>query len=405
MAKSIIDTIHAVDADRLKVLSNKAHEKGLTGKEELELGQLIGSAAMHEPKINPEFQDLLDVQTEQSYEELKKMIEAEGVRDPVVVWKEQNTVVDGHNRLKITKELGIACPRMDKSFADEAEVKEWIIRNQLGRRNLTPARFEYYIGRLYNAAKAETTEEKLEAKGNVAEKLAQEFDISEKTVRRYGTNAKGIDAIERIRGKLEKNKQLSNKPTYTSEEVAVVAQASNTTVAAKILDKVDDYKKVKAVKKAQDKAVKAAVVDKATYYGVALCEPDFAASGYSISTEPKPTLDKNAACYIVVPDEHVADGIKLIEKWGLRYEASFIFWSNKPYDGQFSKIIHQNVMLATKGQITGPKRGQEANSCTLLNGDLGPALVKLIDGYHNGNTKKIDMRRGAKASGGWEIVG
>ena len=62
------------------------------------------------------------------------MIQSEGVRDPIVVWKGHNTVVDGHNRLKITKELGIPCPQVERSFADEAEVKTWIIRNQLGRR-------------------------------------------------------------------------------------------------------------------------------------------------------------------------------------------------------------------------------------------------------------------------------
>lgn len=358
-----------------------------------------------EPKINPEFRDLLDIQSEVSYEELKKMIEAEGIRDPIVVWAEQNVIADGHNRFKIAKELGIECPRVDKSFADEAEVKTWIIRNQLGRRNLTPARFEYYIGKLYNEQKAETAQEKQEGGGNVAEKLAAEFEVSEKTVRRYGTNAKGIDAIERIRGKLEKNKQLSNKPTYTSEEVAVIGQAPNTTVAAKTLKNIDDYKKQKAEKKQEDKAIKAAVVDKQTYYGVALCEPDFSASGFSISTEPKPTLDKNAACYVIVPDEWLAEGIKLLDKWGLRYEASFIYWSSaKIDDGQFSKIVHRNVLLATKGQITGPKAGQEASSCVLLNGDIGPAVVKLIDSYHNGNTKKLDMRRGAKANGNWEIV-
>lgn len=362
-------------------------------------------AEANEPTINPEFQDLLDTQSEVSYDELKKMIEAEGVRDPIVVWKEKNQVADGHNRLKITKELGIPCPRIDKSFADEAEVKTWIIRNQLGRRNLTPARFEYYIGKLYNEQKAETSEEKLEAKGNVAEKLAEEFEVSEKTVRRYGTQAKGIDAIERIRGKLEKNKQLSNKPTYTSEEIAVVGQASNTTVAAKTLKHLDDFKKVKAEKKAEDKKVKAAVAEKQTFYGVALCEPEFSASGFSISTEPKPSLDKNAAVYVIVPDENLADGIDLIRKWGLRYEATFVYWSNQLVDqGQFSKILHRNVLMATKGQITGPKAGKEANSITLQNGDIGPAVTKLIDSYHNGNTKKIDMRRGAKASGDWEIV-
>jgi ParB-like chromosome segregation protein Spo0J len=357
------------------------------------------------PIINPEFQDLLDVQTEQSYEELKKAIMADGIRDPIVVWKEQNTVADGHNRLKIAKELGIPCPQTEKSFVDEAEVKQWIIRNQLGRRNLTPARFEYYIGRLYNEQKADTFEEKAEAKGSTAEKLAAEFDISPKTVRRYATQAKGIDHIERVRGKLAKQTQLSAKPEYTSEEVAEVAKASNATVAEKTLKNIDTYKAKAKAKKVADKAIKAAVVDKATYYGAALCEPDFAASGYSITTEPKPTLDKAAAVYMIVPDQHLSDAMKLLERWGLEYEASFIFWSSTVIDtGVFSKIVHQYVLMATKGMITGPKAGKEATSCVLLNGDIGPSVVKLIDSYHNGNTKKLDMRRGAKPAAGWDAI-
>jgi ParB-like chromosome segregation protein Spo0J len=371
--------------------------ESIKGGEQLE-------AARKEPIINPEFQDLLDVQTDVSYDELKKMIEAEGIRDPIVVWKEQNIVVDGHNRLKIARELKIACPTVEKSFADEAEVKAWIIRNQLGRRNLTPARFEYYIGKLYNEQKATTFEEKAKGEGNTAAKIAAEFEVSEKTVRRYATQAKGIDAIERVRGKLAKAKQLSSKPEYTSDEVAAVAQASNTTVASKTLKHIDNYKAAAKAKKVEDKKVKEAVVDKATYYGVALCEPDFASSGYSVVTEPKPTLDKNAALYMIVPDEHLADAFKLLDRWALNYEATFVYWSNKPYDGAFSKICHQNVLMATKGQIIGPKAGREATSCTLLNGDIAPAVIKLIDGYHNGGTKKLDMRRGTKPAAGWDAV-
>jgi hypothetical protein len=58
--------------------------------------------------------------------------------------------------------------------------------------------------------------------------------------------------------------------------------------------------------------VKAAVASKATLYGAALCQPDFAASGYSVVAEPKPTLDKNAAVYMIVPDEHLFDAFKLL---------------------------------------------------------------------------------------------
>lgn len=373
--------------------------------EEMKAAEAMEKAAMEKanlPGINPDFETLLDEQTKESYDELKKSIQAEGIRDPIVVWQEQNKVVDGHNRFKISKELGIACPTVMKSFKDEAEVKEWIIRNQLGRRNLTPARFQYYIGRLYNEQKAEGYDEKAEAKGNTAEKLADEFQISEKTIRRYGTQAKGIDAIERVRGKLAKAKQLSNKPDYTAEEVAAVAAATNTTVAAKTLKNIDDYKKVAKAKKVEDKAVKAAVAEKQTFYNVALCEPDFASTGYSVTTEPKPTLDKNAAVYMIVPDEHLADAMKLLDRWMLNYEATFVYWNNKPYDGAFSKICHQYLIMASKGLVVGPKAGKESPSCVLLNGDIGPTVVKLIDSYHNGNSKKLDMRRGSARTAGWD---
>jgi hypothetical protein len=108
---------------------------------------------------------------------------------------------------------------------------------------------------------------------------------------------------------------------------------------------------------------------------------------------------------MIVPDEYLVEGIDLINKWGLNYEATFIFYSSsKPYDGGFSKIVHTNVILATKGQITGPKMGQEAASVTLNNGALGPAVIKLIDSYHNSSIKKLDMRRDAKANGNWEVI-
>ena len=74
------------------------------------IDSIKGAEAMENlPIINPDFENLLDIQTAISYDELKKLILKDGMRDPVVVWKEKNTLVDGHNRLKIAKELGIPC--------------------------------------------------------------------------------------------------------------------------------------------------------------------------------------------------------------------------------------------------------------------------------------------------------
>lgn len=358
-----------------------------------------------EPIVNPDFETLLDVQTAISYDELKKMILAEGIRDPIVVWKEQNTILDGHNRKKIATELNIPCPRTDMSFKDETEAKAWIIRNQLGRRNLTPARFEYYVGALYNETKIETTDAKLAAPGETAKKIGKEFDLSPQTVRRYATKAKGTDYLEKVKGKLAKQKQLSSKPEYTTDEINAIASASNTTVAAKTMTKIDSYKTEAKVKKEQAKKEQHKIIAKATLYNVVLCKPEFGVSGFSVTTEPKPTMDKEAIVYMIVPDENLEDGMKLLERWNLTYEASIIYYSSKTYDAIFTKVAHQFVLLGSKGQIMGPAAGKQAVSCNLLNGDISPALLKLIETYHpNGGAKKLDMRRSVKPLAGWDSV-
>jgi ParB-like chromosome segregation protein Spo0J len=364
-------------------------------------------ASDDQPGIKPEFRDLLDVQTEASYGELKKLIERDGIRDPIVVWTEQNMIVDGHNRFKIAKELNIPCPTKGISFKDEAEAKQWIIRNQLGRRNLTPARFEYYVGKLYNEQKLENVEDRLASKGgqNTAEKIAKEVGVSPKTVRRYAATAKGVDNLEKVKGKIAKAQQLSSKPLYTGEEIAAIGSASNATVAAKVIENVDTIHKAKAAKKVEVKKEQAAIAAKATLYNVVLCEPGFGATGFSLSTEPKPTMDKEAVVYMIVPDEHLKDGIDLLVKWNLKYEASLVYYSAKTYPGQWTKIAHQFVLIASKGQIVLVQAGKEAASAILLNGEIGPHILKLIDLYHpNGGQRKLDMRRGVKPLAGWDAV-
>ena len=135
-----------------------------------------------------------------------------------------------------------------------------------------------------------------------------------------------------------------------------------------------------------------------------LCKPDFGAASFTPANEPKPTMDKQAIVYMIVPDEHLTEGLDLFDKWNLTYEASIIYYSSKTYDGIFSKIAHTFVLLGTKGQIIGPQAGKQAVSCNLQNGDITPALIKLIESYHNGGAKKLDMRRGVTAAKGWDSI-
>jgi DNA modification methylase len=85
--------------------------------------------------IDKEFQGLIPPLTADEYQGLEQSILAEGCRDALVTW--QGTFIDGHNRYEICTKHGIPFKTSEKAFDNREKVKEWIILNQFGRRNLS----------------------------------------------------------------------------------------------------------------------------------------------------------------------------------------------------------------------------------------------------------------------------
>jgi DNA modification methylase len=85
-------------------------------------------------QISKELEVLIPPLTSEEFKQLERNILEEGIRDPLVTWN--GILVDGHNRYRIAKEYDIDFETVEKEFADMNAVKEWMINNQLGRRNL-----------------------------------------------------------------------------------------------------------------------------------------------------------------------------------------------------------------------------------------------------------------------------
>lgn len=101
--------------------------------------------------INPKFQELLPPLSAEEYKQLEESILADGCRDAVLVWR--NQIVDGHNRAEICAKHNESYLAKEMPFADEDEALEWILINQLGRRNLSANQKTLYIGQLFNLRK------------------------------------------------------------------------------------------------------------------------------------------------------------------------------------------------------------------------------------------------------------
>ena len=86
--------------------------------------------------IDPEFQNLIPPLTEQERTALRASLKADGCLTPLIVWHKHRIILDGHNRLEFCRAEGIECEIVEIVLDSREAAKAWIIKHQLGRRNL-----------------------------------------------------------------------------------------------------------------------------------------------------------------------------------------------------------------------------------------------------------------------------
>lgn len=195
------------------------------------------------PVFDPEFQFLLPPLSDEERAILEHSIQVEGQRDPIVVWDEENIIVDGHNRAEILDSIA-AQPGHDPakhtphykrvSFSDRDAAKRWICLNARGRRNITPETRAYLAGVSYLSMKNPGGKgTKKRTRGNnchqfKAEELANELGVSARTIRNAAEYAEAVNEIDR---KLNddhdtKNAILFGEYKLNMKDVPVLAKAS-----------------------------------------------------------------------------------------------------------------------------------------------------------------------------------
>ena len=84
--------------------------------------------------VDPEFRDLIPPLNEEELKLLEASIVADGCESPLIVWN--GVIVDGHNRYAICRKHEIPFAIQEKNFSSRDDAMLWMLRNQLGRRNL-----------------------------------------------------------------------------------------------------------------------------------------------------------------------------------------------------------------------------------------------------------------------------
>ena len=113
--------------------------------------------------ILPELEELIPPLLTDELQQLEQNIIREGCREALLVWqtteetiypekKDTNTVyvlIDGHNRYSICTKHGIDFKIHLVDFKNLYDARQYMVDNQLGRRNLTPEQVSYLRGMKY----------------------------------------------------------------------------------------------------------------------------------------------------------------------------------------------------------------------------------------------------------------
>lgn len=177
--------------------------------------------------INEELRELIPPLSTEEKQLLTESILKEGCRDSLITW--DNTIIDGHNRYEICTRNNIPFKVQEMDFENIGQVKNWMIKNQLARRNLTDSQRRYFIGKRYEEEKKiqGTNNQYIQSeKGqdvtfqNTAKEIAEENNISDRTVKRNEEYSKAIDKIKEHQPEvaekiLNEEIRISNKDVIT----------------------------------------------------------------------------------------------------------------------------------------------------------------------------------------------
>ena len=161
-------------------------------------------------KIDPEFQSKIPPLQFEEEQQLEQNIIAEGrLLNPIITWN--GYILDGHTRYRILKKHGFIKFEVEEiQFANKYEALAWICKNQLGRRNLSPERKKFLLGKEYESTKLAVgaplgskhgirkcgQNDHIFTESRTCQRIASEHGVGEKTVRRAEKYSQGIDAAE-----------------------------------------------------------------------------------------------------------------------------------------------------------------------------------------------------------------
>lgn len=314
--------------------------------------------------VDEQFKSLIPPLTDEERGQLLESLKKEGCRDPLVIWEEEGILIDGHNRYELCLSEAIGFDTVGRSFESRAAAEEWVIRNQFGRRNLTPAQRVELALRLEEAIR-----EKAKANQGNRTDISQRSERSVDSYKELGKLA-GVshDTVAKVKRVLE-YAEPETVGLLRSGEISVnqaYKQVVNTE-NRRVLN--ETRERIKSVAPPEGK-YRCIVMDPP--WQMAKIDRDARPMQASELEYPTMTLDEiealpvpdliaDSGChlYLWVTQKYLPAGLDLVEAWGFKYQC-LLTWVKPtgmtPYSWMYNT---EHVIYATVGGLQLERMGKK----------------------------------------------
>lgn len=223
-------------------------------------------------KVDEEFKKLIPPLTVEELTLLENNIKDNGLLNPIITWN--GIIIDGHNRYNLLQKNNIELAEkhildMKNIIKDREKVVEWILTNQMGRRNLSPDQMSIIRGKLYllykrqgrrtdledetfnqDEEKSEDKKETRKEKKETAAIIGGRFGVSKPTVERDARFVRETspEILEKVQNG-EISKLQAKNQTRAEKQTKIIEEAQKLDLPTDILlwegDVFEQLKKIK----------------------------------------------------------------------------------------------------------------------------------------------------------------
>ena len=315
-------------------------------------------------EIKEEFKKLIPALTAEEFKQLEANCLEEGIREKIITWN--GFIIDGHNRYEIATRWNLDYQTESKRFKDENDVREWMINNQFGRRNLSNYQRSVLALELESVFSERAKEKETERKTT--------FQKSEKSNIETVNTVKEISKIANVsHDTIAKVKVIEAKATPETKAQLSTGEISINQVYQEIKKeekKEERDRKIEGIKlKIEEENL---VVPDKKYHVIGIDPPwayeekgGFSSDDYDSKSNrgavdyPTMTVEQIRKIELPAADDCVLflwtthaflrDSFDLLEDWGFNYKATLVWDKVKMGLGRTVRMQVEFCLIAIKG--------------------------------------------------------